>query len=205
MQAVQARSAEARSLTPEDLIAFEAEIEADFNAGKIRAPVHLAGGNETQLIEIFREVHAEDWCLCSWRSHYHCLLKGVSRETLRRAIHDGRSIALCFPEQRVLSSAMVGGIAPIAVGLAMGIQKRGGFEQVWCFLGDMSAECGIVHEAMKYAAGRDLPIRWVVEDNGLSVGTDTKQAWGVAMLPPVMNYEYVLTRKHVGTGKWVSL
>ena len=40
-------------MTPADLIAFENDIANDFNAGKIKAPVHLAGGNEQQLIDIF--------------------------------------------------------------------------------------------------------------------------------------------------------
>jgi hypothetical protein len=33
-------------MTPADLIAFENDIANDFNAGKIKSPVHLAGGNE---------------------------------------------------------------------------------------------------------------------------------------------------------------
>ena len=37
-------------MTPEDLIAFETEIADIFNTGKIRAPVHLYYGNETQMI-----------------------------------------------------------------------------------------------------------------------------------------------------------
>ena len=49
---------------------------------------------------------------------------GQAAEKLRAAIMAGRSIALCFPEHRVISSAIVAGIAPIAVGLAMGIKRR---------------------------------------------------------------------------------
>ena len=41
------------ALTETDLLAFEADIEAEFSAGKIKAPIHLSGGNETQLINIF--------------------------------------------------------------------------------------------------------------------------------------------------------
>ena len=98
-------------MTPEDLIAFETDIAETFNAGKIRAPVHLYSGNETQMIEVFRNVKPADWVFCSWRSHYQCLLKGVPREKVKAEILAGRSISLCFPEHRVVSSAIVGYVA----------------------------------------------------------------------------------------------
>lgn len=226
--------------TTADLIAFEDEIAALFAEKRIHAPVHLAGGNESQLIRIFEEhVNPDDWVLCSWRSHYHCLLKGVPPEQLRQAILDGKSISLCFPEHRILSSGIVGGTAPIAVGLAMGIKrKQSGMVQramddlpitfgellnsqrkIVCFLGDMTAETGIVHESIKYAAGFDLPILWVIEDNGLSVSTNTEEVWGgrhyysgtvirrnlpVNVESNVVRYRYTLTRPHVGIGTHVA-
>ena len=112
-------------MTPEELIAFETEIADIFNAGKIRAPVHLYFGNEKEMIGIFRDVKPEDWVFCSWRSHYQCLLKGVPREEVKAEILAGRSISLCFPKHRIVSSAIVTGVLPIAVGAAMSIQRRG--------------------------------------------------------------------------------
>jgi len=167
----------------------------------------LAGGNEQQLIDYFAEhVKPDDWILCGWRSHYHCILKGVPPATLEAAILAGRSINLCFPEHRVLSSAIVGGIAPIATGLAWAIKNRAGAECVHCFLGDMSAETGIVHEAQKYASRHRLPVRWVIEDNGLSVNTETATVWGSGgyRYGHVDRYFYTLARPHVGIGKWVA-
>lgn len=189
------------------LLAFERDIEETFNKGLVKAPVHLAGGNEKQLIDIFaKKVRADDWCLCSWRSHYHCLLKGVPGDEVKQAIIDGRSIALCFPEYKILSSAIVGGIAPIAVGLAMAIKAEDRDELVHVFLGDMSINAGIVREAMHYSAGHDLPIHWILEDNGLSVATDTKAVWGIDYYPEHFSrYTYEMTVQHVGTGQWVSL
>ena len=55
--------------TTQDLINFETDIAGIFNAGKIRAPVHLYYGNEEQIIEVFRDVKPDDWVMCSWRSH----------------------------------------------------------------------------------------------------------------------------------------
>lgn len=87
--------------TAEQLIAFEDQVASLFNGGKIRAPVHLYSGNEAQMIEAFAPVRPNDWIFCSWRSHYQCLLKGVSEQQLLDEIVAGHSISLCFPEQRI--------------------------------------------------------------------------------------------------------
>lgn len=194
-------------MTKPDLIAFEDEIAADFNAGKIKSPVHLAGGNEDELIGIFAGIRANDWVLCGWRAHYHALLKGVPPKDVKAAIHAGRSIALCFPEYRILSSAIVGGVCPIAVGLAWAIKNGGGGpDTVHVFVGDMTAMTGIYHECVRYCAGHDLPVRWWIEDNGKSVCTDTQEVWGNADLDfenREQRYHYTLDKPHVGTGHFV--
>lgn len=193
-------------MTRDELIAFENDIRDTFNAGKIAAPVHLAGGNEAELIKLFRDIRPQDWVFGTWRSHYHCLLKGVPPSLLKKKIVDGRSIALCFPEQRILCSALVGGNAPMAVGMAWTIKQKNLDEQVWCFLGDMGSQTGIVHEAIQYADGHELPIHWVVENNGVSVGAETIKTWGCYRHnPSVRGYKYEITVPHVGTGQWVGL
>lgn len=198
-------------MTAQDLIAFETEIAETFNAGKIRAPIHLYYGNEDRMIEIFREVKPDDWVFCSWRSHYQCLLKGVPREELKAEIMAGHSIALCFPAQRVVSSAIVGGIIPIAVGTALGLKRRGEKGMVHCFAGEMTSETGIFHESVKYAHNHQLPIRFIVEDNGRSVCTNTREAWAQPVLtyekanhPLVTYYQYETKYPHAGAGQRVQ-
>lgn len=193
-------------MTPEDLIAFEEDIAAEFEAGKIPHPVHLAGGNETQLIEFFKQIDKDnDWIACSWRSHYHALLKGVPPDQLKQAIMDGRSIALCFPEHRMISSAIVGGICPIAMGIAWALKREGRSGKVWCFIGDMTATSGIFAEAARYSMFHALPITFVIEDNSMSVCTPTQEVWGQTPSKEVVmtGYGYKLTRPHVGIGKFV--
>ena len=200
-----------KELTPEDLINFETEIADLFNSAKIPSPVHLYFGNEKEIIEVFRGVKEEDWVMCSWRSHYQCLLKGVPEDRLREEILANRSISLCFPEQRIVSSAIVGGILPIAVGVAMGIKRSGGKNKVHCFMGDMTSETGIAHECIKYATNHDLPIRFIIEDNGKSVCTETLSTWKQNKLtyedsknPIVVYYKYQTKYPHAGAGERVQ-
>lgn len=194
-------------MTKDELIAFEEEIAALFNAGKIRAPVHLYFGNEEPIMAVFKKIRAQDWVFCSWRSHYQCLLKGVPKERVRDEIVAGRSISLCFPEHRIYSSAIVGGVLPIAVGTAMSIQRRGEDSRVYCFMGEMTAESGIAYESIKYSRNHRLPIHFVVEDNGKSVCTDTREVWNQSRLSfegaadeYVSYYRYETKYPHAGAG-----
>lgn len=194
-------------LSANELIAFEESIEKLFNGGEIRAPVHLYSGNETQMIDLFRGIAADDWVVCSWRSHYQCLLKGVPAERVRSEILAGRSISLCFPEYRIYSSAIVGGALPIATGIALSIQRGGGAEKVHCFMGEMTSETGIAHECIKYARNHRLPIRFIVEDNRKSVCTDTREVWSQPKLTfqqahddYIVYYEYETKYPHAGAG-----
>lgn len=178
-------------MTAAELIAFEADIASEFKAKRIRSPIHLNDGCEEAMIECFADIHAEDWVCCSWRSHYQCLLKGVPPVEVKAAIIAGRSIALCFSSHKIVSSAIAGGILPIALGLA----KAG--ERVHCWVGDMTWEMGIAHECMKYAHNFGLPIRFILEDNAHSVGTPTHHAWG-------KGYVYRSKYPHAGSGEWIK-
>lgn len=200
------------NLTPDDLINFENDISESFNKGLIRAPIHLYAGNEKQIINIFESINPEDWVLCSWRSHYQCLLKGVHPDQLKDDILKGRSISLCYRDQRIFSSAIVTGVLPIAVGIACDIKRKQGKNKVFCFLGDMTSESGMAHECIKYSRNHSLPIHFIIEDNGKSVCTDTRKVWGNVMLSyEDLNDEYVTYYKyelnkypHAGSGSRIQ-
>ena len=194
----------------EELIDFEKKVADTFNDAKIKAPIHLHGNNETQLIKIFKNINEKDWIFSSWRSHYHCLLKGVPEEKLFSDIKKGKSITLIYPEYKVYTSAIVGGIIPIALGTALGLKKKNIKDSiVYLFMGGMTSETGLANEAVKYAIGQDLPIEFIIEINHKSVCTDTLPTWGLNDYslkgsPKVKFYEYDLPWPHAGAGKRVQ-
>ena len=112
--------------TADDLIAFEKEVARRFENGEIRAPVHLSGGNETQIISIFENIKKTDWVFCTYRNHYAALLHGIPADWLMAQILAGKSMILSNVEHRFLTSAIVGGILPIAFGVAAAIQRQKG-------------------------------------------------------------------------------
>jgi pyruvate dehydrogenase E1 component alpha subunit len=194
-------------MTKKELIDFEDDIAQSFQEKKIRAPIHLYSNNEEEMIEIFSKVNKEDWIFCSWRSHYQCLLKGVPKETVKKAILNGKSISLCFPEYRIFSSAIVGGSLPIAVGVALDIKRSNRKEKVLVFVGDMTSETGIMWECFKYSSRYKLPIKFIIEDNNKSVCSDTRKVWNDFELcfeevdhPMIHYYKYESKYPHAGTG-----
>jgi TPP-dependent pyruvate/acetoin dehydrogenase alpha subunit len=203
-------------MTKEQLIAFEEDIAATYDAAKIKAPVHLYNGNEDQIIKVFKEnkIGKNDWVFCSWRSHYQCLLKGVPPERLKEDIVAGRSISLCYPEYNIFSSAIVTGQIPIAVGVALSLKREGKAGKVYCFVGDMTSETGCMAESMKYAIRHKLPIKFIIEDNSKSVLTETRKVWNTDRLTfedlqytlpdYVEYYKYQSKWPHAGAGKRIQ-
>src|SRR3989338_1864979 len=193
------------TLTKEELIAFEDEIKELYENAKIKAPVHFSKGNEEQLIDIFKDVNENDWVFSTHRSHYHALLKGIDKEWLKNEIIGQRSIHLNSREHKFFTSAIVGGILPIALGTALGIKLKNSKEHVWVFVGDMAAEMGIFYECTKYARRNSLQVTFVIEDNGLSVETPTQKCWGEDDANiKIIRYKYMRFYPHHGVGRFIN-
>lgn len=204
-------------MNKEKLIQFEHWVAEAYKQGKLRSPVHLSGGNEDQVIEIFKRIKPEDWVFSTYRSHYHALARGIPEEWLKQWILDNKSIHVMSKEYNFFTSAIVAGTVPIALGAAMGILRHGGNTHVWCFVGDMAAEGGTFHDAWKYAMHHHVPITFVIEDNGLSTDTPTQTVWGKrasdwqyieSSFPnekdKIIYYRYVRKWPHYGTGVFVD-
>ena len=203
--------------TQEDLVQFEEEIVQMYREGKIKAPLHLSGGNEDELIELFKEINEQDFLFTTYRSHYHALLKGMPSQRLIDWIVDCKSIHVMDSENKIFSSAIVAATTSIALGYALSVKMKVTNEHVWCFIGDMTASTGTFNDCLKYAINFDLPITFVIENNGLSTDTKTHEAWGtteekikedydkLAKENPkfIKHYKYTRTRPHYGIGEFV--
>jgi len=208
-------------LDKQDLIDFRENIKRMYSKGMIRGPVHLRDGNEQILIHLFEElsIGKADYVFSTWANHYHALLKGIPPEKITSRILEGESMAMNFPEYNFFTSAIVGGILPIATGVAAGIARKEEDSGVFCFIGDMAFRTGIAHESIIYSISHNLPITFIVEDNGKSVGTPTKSVWGEVTTEELVEfyqsltiksncmvfyYKYELSGPHSGVGEFVS-
>ncbi len=196
--------------TKEELQAFEDDIKNEFLQGHIRFPIHLSRGNELPLIQIFKEnnIGDDDWCFCSHRNHLSALLKGIPKEWLKEQILCGNSMHIMSDKYKFFSSSIVGGSLPIAVGTALALKRKQEKGRVWAFCGDMAAESGIFFESWKYSLAFELPITFVIEDNGLSTNSPTEVCWNMPTtnpkMPNVLYYKYTRNCEHINCGVYVE-
>lgn len=121
--------------TKESIIAFESGIRDLWEAGELRCLLHLCGGNEAELINIFQHVRTGDWVFSTHRNHYHALLAGIPADRLRARIMEGGSMFVYNNTQLgawrpdrdkecyFLCSAVLAGTCGIAVGVAHAIKN----------------------------------------------------------------------------------
>lgn len=197
--------------TKDGLIAFETEIKLLWEAGELRHLLHLCGGNEDELIRIFRMFKAGDWIFSTHRSHYHALLAGIEPANLRAMIEQGHSMFVFDKARNFLTSSVLAGTCAIAVGVAWALRESKNREHVWCFLGDGAEEQGHFYEAVMMAAGHELPVTFIIEDNNRSVDTTKPDRRGCGSLGTsgfqmdwpreyVIRYHYTPTYPHAGSG-----
>lgn len=201
-------------ISSKELIDFEKNVVEMYKQGLLRSPVHLSGGDEEQIIKIFNLVEENDIVFSNYRSHYHALLHGINKEWLEQWILNNKSIHVMNKEKEFITSAIVGGTLSVSLGRALSIKLKDESNKVWCFIGDMTATTGIFWECYNYAIKQDLPIVFVIADNGLSTDTPTKEAWGMKKtdkhwfeerpLPKIIYYKYKRVYPHYGVGIWVD-
>lgn len=193
------------SHTTESLIAFENRVRDSWEAGDLPFLMHLGGGNEQQLLDIFEEAQEGDWFFCSHRNHYHSLLAGIPEEQVFKNIENGGSMFSYSREKRVFSSAILAGNCGIAVGVAMALKASGSKNKCWVFLGDGAEEQGHFYEAVLYVTGHNLPVEFIIEDNNIQVDTSKEIRRGMSSglldsWPCVRRFRYTPVYPHAGSG-----
>jgi len=197
-------------LTKQDLINFEAGLAERFDEGHYPYLVHFSGGNEDQLIEIFKEIAPGDWIFSTHRSHYHYLLAGGDPDRLERLIARGKSMFVFDRGLNFYTSSILAATPAIAAGVAWALKRNDSDKRVWCFMGDGAEDEGHFYEAVRYVDGHNLPCIFVVEDNNRSVSTCKTTRWGCTnggvTAKCVRRYHYTPTWPHGGTGsgKWLQ-
>lgn len=200
-----------KNITKQFLLDFEASVAKEFEQGNINCPVHLSGGNEDELIEIFQSILPDDYVISTHRNHYHYLLKGGNPETLISELKgeksgcclgQGRSMHLYDPNINFYTSAIVAGGCAIACGLGLAGKRT------FCFIGDGAEDSGHFFEAVRFVEGRNLPVCFVIEDNGLAVESSANDRWGdykpFYSSDKILRYSYKRIYPHVGIGKFVG-
>jgi len=193
----------------QDLIDFENEIIQLYKDCKLPFLFHLSGGNEDQLIEIFKNIQEGDYVISNHRNHYHALLSGIPKAELKEKIINGRSMFIYDRKRNFFTSAIIGGTPAIAAGIALALKRKKSSKKVWCFIGDGTEDSGHLFEAARYVDGWDLPCTFIVEDNNRSVCTSKSERWGKNINPVfpdcVKKYNYDITYPHARIDEQIDI
>ncbi len=191
-----AGSAVNRELTPErkiDLLRqmirirrFEQAALKYYNAGKMNGFLHLYIGQEAVATGTISLCGENDHVITAYRDHGHALAVGMDMNSCMAEMYGkqtgcskgkGGSMHFFAPDKNYWGGhGIVGGQTPLGLGLAYGLKYLGREGCCLCYLGDGAVNQGAFHESLNLAALFDLPVIYVIENNGYSMGTSQKRS-----------------------------
>jgi 2-oxoisovalerate dehydrogenase E1 component alpha subunit len=137
-----------------------------------------ARGQEAAQVGTMRALRDTDYVFPSYREHIAAMCRGLGpRELLSQ--WRGISHAGWDPKDYNfhIYSLVLGTQTLHATGYAMGSRLTGSDEVVVCFVGDGATSQGDFNEALNWAATRELPIVFVVQNNGWAISTPAAQQY----------------------------
>lgn len=167
---------------------FEERVAEEFSSGGIPGFVHLYAGEEASAVGICAHLDDRDVIASTHRGHGHCIAKGVDVRGMMMEIYGrrdgvcggkGGSMHIADLEKGMLgANGIVGGGPPLICGAAVTAKykKTGGVAVA--FVGDGGSNQGTTLESYNLANVWNLPVIFVVEDNGYAEATSSK--WSVS-------------------------
>jgi pyruvate dehydrogenase E1 component alpha subunit len=157
---------------------FEDKVAELYYEGKIITPIHLYTGQECAAVGVCVCLNKKDYVFGTHRSHGVYIAKGGSPKSLMAEIlcretgcsrGRGGSMHVVGPEVGIIgTSAIVGGILPLAVGTAFASATRKDGRVSVPFFGDGATDGGVFHESLNLASIYKLPVVFVCENNQYS-------------------------------------
>jgi pyruvate dehydrogenase E1 component alpha subunit len=165
---------------------FEERAARAYSEAKVGGYCHLNLGEEATVAGLMAALKPSDYLYANYREHGYALARGISPGRAMAELYGrtdgvskgwGGSMHMFDVDARFMGGyGIVGGQVPLATGTALAIDYRGGDETVMCLMGDGTTNIGAFHESLNIAALWHLPIVYVVNNNGLGMGTTVEQS-----------------------------
>lgn len=160
---------------------FEERTQQAYTQQNIGGFCHIYIGQEATAVGSIAALVPEDPIITAYRDHGHALARGMHPNYCMAEMFGkitgcakgkgGSMHMFDKPHHMYGGHAIVGGQAPLGVGLAFASQYNKKDNVTLCYFGDGALNQGALHEAMNLAAIWRLPIIFVLENNGYSMGT----------------------------------
>jgi pyruvate dehydrogenase E1 component alpha subunit len=165
---------------------FEERSLRAYQAKKIGGFLHLYIGQEAVAVGACSLMAANDHVITAYRDHGHAIAVGMDTKPLMAELYGkatgcskgkGGSMHYFDPSRNFWGGhGIVGGQIPLGVGLAYGLKYKGLKGAAMAFMGDGAVNQGAVHEAYNLASLWNLPVVFVIENNGYSMGTSQERS-----------------------------
>jgi pyruvate dehydrogenase E1 component alpha subunit len=168
---------------------FEERLHNEFAKGDIPGFVHLYAGEEAAGTGIMMHLRDTDRIASTHRGHGHCIAKGVDVKSMMAEIY-GKAAGACggkggsmhiadLSKGMMGANGILGAGAPLACGAALAAKFRGDGGVGISFVGDGASNQGMFLESLNLAAVWNLPVIFVVENNGYAESTSRDYAVAV--------------------------
>lgn len=162
---------------------FEERVHAEMPAGHIPGAVHLYAGQEAVAVGVCGALADDDYISSTHRGHGHAIAKGCDVIAMMLELY-GKAGGLCggkggsmhiadFDRGMLGANGVAAGGVPLAVGAALSAKIRGTQQVAVAFVGDGGVNQGAFAESLTLATVWQLPVVFVVEDNGYAQATGT--------------------------------
>src|SRR3954469_17748610 len=141
---------------------FEERANQMYAKSKIGGFLHLAIGEEATIVGAVRAMRSADYLISTYRSHGHALARGSNPDAVMAELFGredgvshgrGGSMHMFDLENRFMGGyGIVGGNLPLAAGMALSSDYRGGEEVTLCVFGDGASNQGTFGETLNLAA-----------------------------------------------------
>jgi pyruvate dehydrogenase E1 component alpha subunit len=165
---------------------FEQVALKNYQGGKMGGFLHLYIGQESVAVGCVSLMQENDHVITAYRDHGHALAVGMSMNECMAELYGkktgcsngkGGSMHYFAPDKNYWGGhGIVAGQTPLGAGLAFGLKYKGLKGCALCFLGDGAVNQGAFHESLNLAALFDLPVIYIIENNGYSMGTSQKRS-----------------------------
>lgn len=164
---------------------FEERSAQMYQKGRFGGFLHLYIGQEAVSTGSVYALNDDDDIITAYRDHGHALARGMtSKEGMaelfgkRTGCSKGKGGSMHFfdVEKHFWGGhGIVGAHLPLGAGLAFANKYRNEDKISACFFGDGAVDQGALNESFNLAALWKLPVIYIVENNGYSMGTAVKR------------------------------
>ena len=165
---------------------FEERSIRAYQAKKIGGFLHVYIGQEAIATGCCSLMGKNDHVITAYRDHGHALAVGMGMNELMAELYGkatgcskgkGGSMHYFSPDRNFWGGhGIVGGQVQLGTGLAYALKYKGLKGAAMTFLGDGAVNQGAVHEAYNLASLWQIPVVFVIENNGYSMGTSQSRS-----------------------------